>query len=71
MNRPPRKESKKIEKMAMNRPLAPVFFTLDKKLIALAICRHMGFVEEVSMNKLILKFVFCGYYNHYRNGFEN
>ena len=57
--------------MAMNRPLAPVFFTLDKKLIALAICRHMGFVEEVSMNKLILKFVFCGYYNHYLNRFEN
>ena len=71
MNSPPRKESETIEKMARNHPLAPAFFTLDKKLIALAICRHMDFVEEVSMNKFILKFVFCGFYDHYRNCFEN
>ena len=71
LNNPPRKESEIIEEMAINRPLAPAFFTLDKKLIALAICRYMGFEEEVSMNKFILKFVFCGFYNHYRNCFEN
>ena len=34
LNSPPRKESETIEKMAINRPLAPTFFTLSEKLIA-------------------------------------
>ena len=34
LNSPPRKESETIEKMAINRPLAPTFFTLREKLIA-------------------------------------
>ena len=70
LNSPSIKESETIEKMAINRPLTPAFFTLNKKLTALAICQHMDFVEEVLMNKFILKFVFCGFYNHYRNCFE-
>ena len=70
LNSPPRKESETIENMAINRPLAPTFFTRSEKLIAWTICQHMDFVEEVSMNKFILKFVFCGFYNHYRNCFE-
>ena len=70
LNSPSRKESETIEKMAINRPLTPAFFTLNKILTTLAICQHMDFVEEVLMNKFILKFVFCGFYNHYRNCFE-
>ena len=44
--------------------------TVSEKLIAWTIFQHMDFVEEVSMNKFTLKFVFCGFYNHYRNCFE-
>ena len=54
LNSPSRKESETIEKMAINRPLTPAFFTLNKKLTALAIYHHMDFVEEVLMNKFIL-----------------
>ena len=34
LNSPSRKESETIEKMAINRPLTPAFFTLNKKLTA-------------------------------------
>ena len=47
-----------MRKMAINRSLAPTFFCFTHQLAAEAICQHMNFVEEGSINKFILKFIF-------------
>ena len=57
--------------MALNRLLVPTFFGFIRKLDVVAICQHMNFVEKSSVNKYKLKFVFCGFYNHYRICFKN
>ena len=43
-----------MRKMAINLPLAPTFFCFTHQLAAEAICQHMNFVEEGSINKFIL-----------------
>ena len=47
-----------MRKMAINRSLAPTFFYFTHQLAAEAICQHINFVEEGSINKFILKFIF-------------
>ena len=47
-----------MRKMAINLPLAPTFFCFTHQLAAEAICQHMNFVEEGSINKFILNFIF-------------
>ena len=47
-----------MRKMAINRSLAPTLFCFTHQLAAEAICQHMNFVEEGSINKFILKFIF-------------
>lgn len=65
LKRPTRKESEAIEKMARNQLLAPTLFCLKHKLVAVTVCRHMDVIKKVSINKFILRFVFCSIYNHY------
>ena len=47
-----------MTKMAINRSLAPTFFCFTHQLAGEAICQQMNFVEEGSINKFILKFIF-------------
>ena len=47
-----------MRKMAINRSLAPKFFCFTHQLAGEAICQQMNFVEEGSINKFILKFIF-------------